>query len=108
MSRADIHKTSDEWQVEVGERLRAARIRADMEQTDVATAANLSTGAIKNLEGGKGSTLSTLIRVLRALDLVDVLESLPPVDMISPLEIVRSRRKSALRSRVVKATRKAC
>ena len=106
MSPSTINRTTDEWLVEVGARLRAARIRASLEQTDVAMAANLSPSAIKNLEGGKGSTLTTLLRVLRALDLQDVLEGLPPAELISPLQVLRARRKALLPSRVVKATRK--
>lgn len=100
-----MKKTTDEWQAEIGERLRAARIRQRLEQKELASRANISIGAIKNLEGGKGSALKSLINVLRALNLQDLLEALPPVDMISPLEVARTGQ-ARLPQRVVKHRRK--
>lgn len=100
-----IARSTPEWEALVGERVRAARIRASLEQKALARAANVSVGAVKNLEGGKGSTLKTLIRVLRVLDLVRVLETLPPADTVSPILLARAHR-STLPSRVVTARRK--
>ncbi|HET7268514.1 MAG TPA: helix-turn-helix transcriptional regulator [Oleiagrimonas sp.] len=97
-----MRRTTDEWQAEIGQRLRAARIRASLEQTALAAAANISVGAVKNLESGKGSTLTSLINVLRTLDLLGVLETLPPADMPSPLHAVRSQGHARLPRRVVK------
>jgi len=105
MSAYDIRRTTDEWQAEIGERLRAARIRRRLEQKELASASNVSVSAIKNLEGGKGSTLKSLINVLRALNLQDLLETLPPVDMVSPLEVARTGQ-AKLPQRVVKHRRK--
>ncbi|MHB1951072.1 MAG: helix-turn-helix domain-containing protein [Acidiferrobacteraceae bacterium] len=85
-----MKRTTDEWQAEIGERLRGARIRQRLEQKELANRANISVSAIKNLEGGKGSTLKSLIHVLRALNLQDLLDALPPADLISPLEVART------------------
>ncbi|MHB1618334.1 MAG: helix-turn-helix domain-containing protein [Metallibacterium sp.] len=98
-----VRRTTDEWQAEIGQRLRAARIRAAMEQTELAEAANISVGTVKNLEGGAGSSLRSLINVLRALQLLGVLDTLPPADMPSPLQMVRSHGRVRLPQRVVKA-----
>jgi transcriptional regulator with XRE-family HTH domain len=101
-----VRLTTREQQAEIGKRLKAERIRAGLEQTEVAALANISVGAVKNLEGGKGSSLSSFIRVLRALKLEDVLDTLPPADMPSPMLALRMRDKSRLPSRVVKSRRK--
>ena len=45
--------SSDEWELLVGDQFRALRIRADLEQTELAALASISVGALKNLEGGR-------------------------------------------------------
>lgn len=90
----------------VRERVRAARITASLEQTALATIANVSVGAVKNLENGKGSTLKSLIRALRWLDPIRILENLPPADMVTPVLMARLYRRSQLPARVVTARRK--
>ena len=81
--------STDDWQKFVGEQFRAMRIRADLEQTELATQADVSVGAIKNLENGKGSSLRTLIRVCRALRRTDWLEALAPPITVSPMDMLR-------------------
>jgi transcriptional regulator with XRE-family HTH domain len=98
--------TNQEWLELVGLRLRAARIRAGMEQTDLAALANVSVGTIKNLEGGAGTSLRSLIGVLRGLDLLSILEALPPENMPSPLQILKAQKAAYLPARVVKNRRK--
>ena len=44
-----------------------ARIAGDLDQTGSAAIADVSIGALSNLERGKGSSLKTLIAVARAL-----------------------------------------
>jgi HipA N-terminal domain len=44
--------------------------------------------AIKNLESGKGASLKTLIKRLRALNRADWLSSIAPVVSISPLQML--------------------
>lgn len=98
--------TTQEWLQLVGQRLRAARVRADLEQTELAARANVSVGTIKNLESGTGTSLRSLINVLRGLDLLSILEALPPEDMPSPIQILKNPQAERLRSRVVKSRRK--
>lgn len=105
MSAHDNKYTTDEWQAEIGERLRAARIRQRLEQKELASAANISVSAIKNLEGGKGSSLRSLIGVLRALRLEEIFQALPPTNMVNPLEIARTG-EMTLPQRVVKNRKK--
>jgi transcriptional regulator with XRE-family HTH domain len=57
-----------DYEVLIGEQFRRLRITEEMDQIQLAGAANVSLGAIKNLETGKGSSLKTLIRVSRVLN----------------------------------------
>ena len=58
---------TDELEQRLGERLRALRIQRDLTQAELAEVANVSLGALKRLERGRGSTTTTLVSVLRAL-----------------------------------------
>jgi transcriptional regulator with XRE-family HTH domain len=93
-------KTAEEWEQHLGAQIRAVRIRERLAQQDLATRANVSVGAIKNLEGGKGSSLKTLVKVLRALRRTDFLDALQPRVSVSPLDVARTGR-SEPPSRVV-------
>lgn len=84
-------KTVDEWAFELGEQMRALRLRADLDQISLAERAGVSLTAVKNIESGKGATLKTLIRMLRALGRVEWLSSLAPPVSISPLQMLKAR-----------------
>jgi DNA-binding XRE family transcriptional regulator len=55
-----------DWEQQLGAQFRAARLEAELDQATLAKRANVSEGAIKALEAGRGSTLKTLVKVLRA------------------------------------------
>ena len=80
---------SDDWAKFIGEQFRALRIQADLEQIELATRASVSVGAIKNLEGGKGSSLDSVIKICRALNRTDWLRALAPTITVSPLKMLR-------------------
>ncbi|MFV5215564.1 helix-turn-helix domain-containing protein [Azonexus caeni] len=84
-------KTVDEWAFELGEQMRALRLRADLDQISLAERAGVSLTAVKNIESGKGATLKTLIRMLRALGRAEWLSSLAPPVSISPLQMLKAR-----------------
>lgn len=95
-------KTTIEWQVRLGEQVRALRIAALLGQDELAERANVSVEALRTLERGSGSSLKTLIRVVRVLDRGDWLDSLDPIsDGPTPIEQLRaSRRQNARPQRV--------
>ncbi len=93
------HLTIDEWEAVVGEHVRAARIASDLDQTGLAAIADVSIGALSNLERGNGSSLKTLIAVARALGRTDWLDALAPPVTFSPLQMLRAK-KSSPRQRV--------
>jgi transcriptional regulator with XRE-family HTH domain len=90
MSLSSAYRTTQEWESVVGDQIRSARIANDMDQTALASAANVSIGALSNLERGKGSSLSTVIAVVRALNRTDWLEGLAPSVSVSPLRMLEN------------------
>jgi len=77
---------------ELGQRIRALRLRKNITQKTLAEATTLSLNAIKGIESGKG-TLSTLIAVLRELGALDALDGFIPEPAISPIELAKRRGK---------------
>ncbi len=73
-------------QTQLGRRIESYRLARNLRQQDVAQAAGLGLSSITRLEQGKGATLETLIRVLRALGCEDRLGLLLPDASLSPLD----------------------
>ena len=82
---------SDEWESDLGRQIRALRLRQDLNQEQLADRAGVGLNAVKNLEGGKGATLRSLIQVLRVLNRVDWLKSLAPAVSISPVQMLKTK-----------------
>ena len=92
--------STEEWETNLGEQFRTLRIRTNLEQVELAVKANVSVGAIKNLEGGRGSSLKTLIKVARALNRTDWLEALAPKVSVSPMQMLKASSKTSPRQKV--------
>lgn len=76
-------------EVEFGAQIRRARLIEDITQEELATRANISRKSLANLEAGQGSTVTTLVKVLRALKRDDWLGTLEPEPTVSPLRMAR-------------------
>jgi transcriptional regulator with XRE-family HTH domain len=85
--------TSDELEALLGEQLRTLRLRANIDQRALAIKADVAVGALKNLEAGRGTTVRTLVRIVRALGQTDWLENLSPEISVSPLQMLKGRPK---------------
>ena len=98
-------RTIEEWEVELGEQVRALRLSANLDQVTLAERAGVGLTAVKNLESGKGVTVKTLVKTLRALGRADWLASLAPSVSISPLRMLKTKpaRQRASRKRAVRA-----
>jgi len=81
--------TVAEEEAALGERIRALRLFRDIDQKTLAERAGVSVRAVKNLEGGHGSTLKSLISIVRALGREDWLKTIAPVPTINPLTMTR-------------------
>ncbi|GMQ87851.1 MAG: hypothetical protein BMS9Abin08_1061 [Gammaproteobacteria bacterium] len=82
---------------ELGNRIKALRLRKNITQKALAEAATLSLNTIKSLESGHGK-LSTLIAVLRELGVLDHLDSFIPETSISPLQLAKMQGKQRERA----------
>ena len=84
-------KTTEEWEAELGEQARNLRLRQNLDQQTLAEQAGIGLSSLKNLESGKGTTLKTLIKTLRALGRASWLETLAPAVSISPLQMLKAK-----------------
>jgi transcriptional regulator with XRE-family HTH domain len=100
--------TTAQWAEDFGERIRALRMELNLEQSEVAERASVSRPALYSLESGKGSSLSTIIKVLRALDSVEWLATVHATRTEpSPMELLRAEQaKPQVRSRVRSSAQK--
>lgn len=83
------YKTPEELQIVLGERLRAIRLSRNLTQRELAEKAGLSLRALINLEAGEGSTVESLMRVLKGLNVATAIELLAPQPKVSPLQILK-------------------
>jgi transcriptional regulator with XRE-family HTH domain len=83
----------------LGERLKALRLHQNLDQITLAQQAGISVGALKNLEGGAGSTSKSLLSVLRALGREEWLSTIAPIATINPLTMPRAARQRQRASR---------
>ncbi|MDR2187118.1 MAG: helix-turn-helix domain-containing protein [Azonexus sp.] len=99
---AATHLTPDETEAALGEKLKALRLFRNIDQKTLAGRAGVSVRALRSLESGQGSTVRTLVCVLRALGRQDWLNTIAPVATINPLAITRQAepRQRASRPRV--------
>jgi len=74
---------------ELGKRLKNRRLELNLTQTQLATKTGLSRRTITAIENGEGSTLTTLVILLRALNALDTLEQFLPDPGISPIALAR-------------------
>ncbi|TAL87558.1 MAG: helix-turn-helix domain-containing protein [Rhodanobacter sp.] len=82
-------RTADELAAELGDRLRRLRIRRGLDQRQVAAATGLSERAVRNLELGSGSSIRTLLLVLKAIHATNALDLIAPAPSVSPIELLR-------------------
>ena len=88
-----------ELEVALGDGIRAQRIEQRLTQDELAVRANVSLGALKNLENGRGSTTGTLAH---ALGQDEWLRSLVPSRTFNPLDLIDARRADPHRARRVR------
>ncbi|WP_370542652.1 helix-turn-helix transcriptional regulator [Burkholderia pseudomallei] len=98
-----VIRTVQEWEIELGNSLRTLRLHRNLDQATLAARAGISVRSLRNLESGNGSSLHTLIEVVRTLDRESWLELIAPVPTINPVMLTR---RSIPRQRASKPRRK--
>lgn len=91
-------KTPDELEVELGEQLRAERLRQNLTMHDVALRAGISEQTLRSLENGSGGRLNSFIRLMKALGKEEWLGTFLPAVRISPMDIAKRMGKQRLRA----------
>jgi transcriptional regulator with XRE-family HTH domain len=101
---SNLHsKSLEELQQLLGKRLNALRLLRNLDQRTTAELAGLSVRTVLYLEEGRGATVNTLLRVLRALDALEGMELLAPRPEGKPLPLPRGpRAKERLQIRIDK------
>jgi transcriptional regulator with XRE-family HTH domain len=83
-------RTPEELQIALGERVRRLRLARNIDQRATADKAGISERALRNLEAGRGSTVETLLRTLKALDSLQGIEMLAPEVTVDPLALLHA------------------
>ena len=97
----DIYSYSDAMILErIGKKLKAERLRQNITQQSLASAADISLSSVKKIENGDICSFDSFLRILRTLGSLDSLDSLIQDRQPSPLEYI------ALKNGVVKHERK--
>ncbi len=81
--------TPQELEVTLGENLKTLRLQKNLDRQTLCKQAGVSESALRHLEGGKGATLKTLLRVVRALGREDWVAGIAPQVSINPLHMLR-------------------
>lgn len=85
----DFYTLSDKAiEKELGQRIKALRLRKNITQKELAKLTTLSLNVIKFIESGRGK-LSSFIAVLRELGALDHLDSFIPETLISPVQLAK-------------------
>jgi transcriptional regulator with XRE-family HTH domain len=87
----------------LGARLRQYRLQRNITREQLSERTGLHANTIKHAELGKDPRLSTLVRILRALNRLEALEAFLPPPSISPLQLAKLRNKPRQRARRVTA-----
>lgn len=84
-----VNQTSGELEQFIGESLKKLRLSRNIGQSILAERAGVSPRTLQSLENGEGSSLGTLVRVLRALGREDWLKTIAPIATVNPMNTVR-------------------
>jgi transcriptional regulator with XRE-family HTH domain len=79
--------TTQEILQEIGRRLARYRLQQNRTIAELAHAAGLGTATVKRAEAGRGPTLETIVRLLRALGRIEALDAFLPAPLVSPLQL---------------------
>ena len=90
--------TPQELEIALGESLKAIRLQKNLDRRTLCGQAGVSENALRHLEGGKGATLKTLTRIIKALGRENWLASIAPEVSINPLHMISEKHHHVLKS----------
>ena len=77
----------DEMEFDLGAKLKRLRLNKNLDQKTLAARSGVSVRALRNLEAGSGSTVKTLLSVVRALGRESWLDTVAPVATVNALSL---------------------
>lgn len=83
--------TLAELEVLLGVQLKRIRLLGNIDQKTLAAQAGVSPRALQSLEAGTGSTVRTLLSVVRSLEREEWLERIAPMVTVNPMTMTKSR-----------------
>ena len=83
--------TPEELEETLGEDIKVLRLQKNIDRKSLCIRAGISEHALRNLEGGKGATIKTLVRTLKALNHESSLNQIAPRTSINPPHIVKAK-----------------
>lgn len=101
-TKLDDNLSDDSLLEELGERIHRRRLDFEWSQAALADAAGVSKRTLERLEAGHSVTLTSFLRILRALDLLPALDEAIPSSGPRPMELLQrdgEERKRAPRKR---------
>ncbi len=87
----DRISTPQELELILGENIKTLRLQKNLDRQTLCNQAGISLNALRHLEGGKGATLKTLVRVVKALDRENWFTAIAPQVSINPLHMKRKK-----------------
>ena len=84
---------------ELGARLRTYRLQRNLSQAELAARAGVNRTTIRDVEGGKDSQISTLVKLLRSLGRLGDLDAFLPAPSVSPIQLMKHQGKPRQRAR---------
>lgn len=88
-TQQSLPKGAGEIESQIGEKLQRFRLNRNLDQATLAARAGISVRALRNLEAGRGSSLQTLIVVVRALGRGTWFDTIAP-EPLNPLTLTRN------------------
>ncbi|TNE80141.1 MAG: XRE family transcriptional regulator [Bacteroidetes bacterium] len=86
----------------MGRALKKMRLEANLKQEELAEAAGINRSTLSQIENGSGTTLLTLVQLLRALNRLELLADFDDKPELSPMQVAEAELK--MRKRVRKDT----
>lgn len=80
-------RTPDELESLLGEHIKSLRLQKNITRKELCARASVSETALRNLEGGKGSTVTTLMKILKSLGRESAIDAFAPKTSINPLHL---------------------
>jgi len=91
--------TDKEILQEMGGRIRTYRLQRNLSQDELARQAGVNRTTVRDIEGGKDSQLSTLVKLMRALGRLEDLNAFLPIASVSPIQLMKLQGKPRQRAR---------